>query len=66
MSYLWLVSRPPRSGYFSEKFTTEQVPKSFSGRNDSLKPPVYRFSYSLLYGLEESKELRAFIRSVKK
>ena len=41
---------------FFRKFTAEQIVKSFSGKNNSLKLPVFRFSNSLLYGLEESKE----------
>ena len=47
-----------------EKFTAEQVLKSFSGRNNSLKSPVLGFFNSLSYGLEESRELRALIRWV--
>ena len=46
------------------KFTAEQVLKSFSGRNDSLKYPVFRFYDSLPFGLEESREFRALIRWV--
>ena len=42
---------------FFGKLTVEQVLKSFSGRNNSLKPPVFGFSNSFLYGLEESREL---------
>ena len=47
---------------FFGKFTKEQVLKSFSGRNKSLKPPV--FCDSCLYGLEESREFRDLIRWV--
>ena len=46
------------------KLTAEQVLKSFSSRNNSLKPPVFGFSNSLPYGLEESREFRALIRWV--
>ena len=53
---LWLVSKSPKSGCFLGKFTVEQVLKSFSGRNYSLKPPVFGFCDSLLFGLEESRE----------
>ena len=52
---------PPKSGCFFGKFVVEQVSKSFSGRNNSLKAPVFRFSNSLLYGLEELRKLRALI-----
>ena len=38
--------------------------KSFSGRNNPLKPPVFGFCDSLPFGLEESRELRALIRWV--
>ena len=43
---------------FLGKFTAELVWKSFSGRNDAIETPNFRFSNSLLYGLEEYKELR--------
>ena len=52
ISCLQLVSRPPKYGCFFEKFTVEQILKSFSGRNNSLKPPVFEFSDSLSYGLQ--------------
>ena len=51
-----LVSRSPKSGYSFGKFTAEQVLKSFSGKNSSLKPPVLEFCDSLPFGLEESRE----------
>ena len=35
--------------------------KSFLGRHNSLKPPVFGFCGSLLYDLEESIEVRALI-----
>ena len=35
--------------------------KLFSGRNNSLEPPVFWFSIGLWYSLEESRELRALI-----
>ena len=35
--------RPPKSECFFGKFTAEQVFKSFSGRNNSLQPPVFGF-----------------------
>ena len=57
--------RPPKSGYFGGKFIAEQVLKSFSGRNDSLQSPIFRISNSLLYGLEESRELRILIQRLK-
>ena len=41
---------------FFGRFTAEQVLKSFSGRNNSLKPPVFGFCDSLPFGLEESRE----------
>ena len=41
-------------------FTAEQVLKSFSGRNNSLKPSVGFFN-SLPYDLKESRKLRALI-----
>ena len=34
---------------------------SFSGRTNSLKPPVSRFCDSLPFGLEESRELMALL-----
>ena len=46
---------------FFGKFTVEQVLKLFSGRNNSLKPPVFGSCDSLPYDLEKSKELRALI-----
>ena len=39
------------------KFTVELVLESFSGRNNSLEPPVLGFSNSLPYGLEKLSEL---------
>ena len=41
---------------FFGKFTAEQVLKSFSGRNSSQELPVFGFSNSLSYGLQESRE----------
>ena len=61
ISCLWLVSRPPKSGCFFGKFTVKQTLKSFPGRKKSLKCPVFGFSNSFLYGLEESRELRFLI-----
>ena len=58
---LWLVSRPPKSGWFFEKFTVEQVLKSFSCRISSQKPPAFGFYDSFPYDLEESIELEALI-----
>ena len=55
----WLVVRSPKSGCCFGKFTVEQVLKSFSGRNNSLKPPDFEFCDSLPCDLEESIELRA-------
>ena len=46
---------------FFGKFTVEQVLKLFSGRNNSLKPPVFGSCDSLPYDPEKSKELRALI-----
>ena len=46
---------------FFGKFTAEQVLKSFSGRNNCLKSPVFEFCDSLPYDLEKSIELRALI-----
>ena len=44
------------------EFFGELVWELFSGRNNSLEPPVFWFSNSLPYVLEESRELRALIR----
>ena len=63
ISCLLLLYRPPKSGCFFGKFTAEQVLKSFSGRNNSLKP-VFGFCDNLPFGLEESRELRPSIRWV--
>ena len=41
---------------FFGKFTENQVLKSFSGRSNSLKPPVFGFFDSLPFSLEESRE----------
>ena len=41
---------------FFAKFVAEQVLKSFSGRNNSLKLPILEVSDSLPFGLEESRE----------
>ena len=46
---------------FFGKFTVEQVLKSFSGRNHSLKLPVLRFCDSLPYDLEKSIQLRVLV-----
>ena len=46
---------------FFGKLFMEQVLKSFSGRNNSLKPLLFRFCNSLPYNLEESIELRVLI-----
>ena len=46
------------------KIGFEQVSKSFSGRNNSLEPSVFRLSNSLPYGVDESRELRALISRV--
>ena len=51
-----MASKPPKSGCFFGKFTAEQVLKSLSGRNNSLKPPVLGFCDSLAIGLEDSRE----------
>ena len=56
VSCLWFVSRPPSSEGIFEKFTVELVLKSLSGRNKSLEAPVFGFSNSLPYDLEESRE----------
>ena len=49
---------------FSGKFTMMQVLKSFPGRINSLKPPVFGFCHCFPFGLEESRELRGLIRWV--
>ena len=49
---------------FFGKFTAEQVLKPFAGRDNSLKLTVFGFCDSLLFGVEESGELRALIRWV--
>ena len=61
ISCLRLVFRSPKSEYFLEKFIVELVWKSFSGRNNSLEPPVFWFCSSRFYGLEESRWLRAWL-----
>ena len=58
-------SRLLKSGCFIGKLTVEQVLKSFSGRNNSLKPPVFGFCNSLPYDPEiaraESLDLIGFV-----
>ena len=58
-------SRLLKSGCFIGKLTVEQVLKSFSGRNNSLKPPVFGFCNSLPYDPEiarlESLDLFGFV-----
>ena len=49
--------RTTKNGSFFWKFTVELVWKSFSGKNTSLKVSIFLFFNSLLYGLEESREL---------
>ena len=49
---------------FLGKFFVRKVLKSFSGRNNSVKPPIVRLCDSLPFGIEESQELRALIRWV--
>ena len=57
----WFPGRQNLNVVFG-KFTLEQVLKSFVGRNNSLKPPVFGFCGSFLHDLEEDLiELRAFI-----
>ena len=46
---------------FFGNYTAEQVLKSFSGRNHSLKLPVLGFCDSLPYDLEEPIELRVLV-----
>ena len=46
---------------FFGKFTAELVLKSASGQNNFLEAPVFEFSNSLPYDLEESRVQRAFI-----
>ena len=58
---LWFISRPWKSGCFFGKFTAELVLKEFLGKNNFLEVPVFGFSNSLPYSLEESRELRALI-----
>ena len=41
---------------FFGRFTAEQVLKSFSGRNNSLKLPVFGFCDNLPFGLENPRE----------
>ena len=53
--------QPSKIWMFFWKSTVEQVSKSFSGRNNSLKPPVFEFCDNLPYDLEESIELRTLI-----
>ena len=47
---------------FFGKFTVASVLKSFSSRNNYLKPPGFGFCDSLPFGREESRALRALIR----
>ena len=61
LNFMSSACKPTKSGCFFGKFTVQQVLKSFSGRNNSLEPSIFGCSDSLPYGLEESKELRAFI-----
>ena len=49
---------------FFGKITAEQVLKSFSCRNNSLKLPVFGFCDSLSFGFEESREQRSLIRCI--
>ena len=51
-------------GCFFEKCFEEQVLKSFSGRNNSRKPPVFGYCDSPPFSLAESRELRTLIRWV--
>ena len=60
----YVFFRPPKSGCFFEEFTVEQVLKSFPGRTNSLKSPVFGFFNIVPFGLEESRKLRALIRWV--
>ena len=43
ISCLWLVSGPPKSGHFFERFTMDLVWESFSSRNYSIEPHVFYF-----------------------
>ena len=56
VSCLCLVYRLPKSGYFFGKLTVELILNSLSGRNKSLEAPVFGFSNSDPYDLEESRE----------
>ena len=47
------------------KSLVEQDLKSFLGRYNFLKPPVFRFTNSLPYSLKESRELKILIRANK-
>ena len=58
LNFISLVSfQASKIWMFFGKFTAKQVSKSFSGRNNSLKAPVFGFSNSLPYSLEESRKL---------
>ena len=57
----WFISRPQKSGCFFGKFTADLVLKEFLGKNNFLEVPVFGFSNSLPYVLEEWRELRALI-----
>ena len=47
---------PPKPGRFFDKVTTDDVLRSFYGRNNSLESQHFGFSNSLAYVLEESIE----------
>ena len=63
-SRVQLVSKPPKSGWLFGKKFVELFRESFLGWNSSLEPFVFLFSSSLPYGLEESRELRDWVRWV--
>ena len=58
--FSWFSGLQNLDGFFA-KFIVKQVLKLFSGRDNSLEPPVLGFSNSLPYGLQDSRELRALI-----
>ena len=56
LNFMSLIGFQASKTCFFAKFVAEQVLKSFSGRNNSLKPPVLGVCDSLPFGLEESRE----------
>ena len=47
--------------FLNEKLTLELVLKSFSGKNNPVEAPGFRFCNTVPYDLEELREFRALI-----